>query len=197
MTGLILMAAGASSRMGRSKLELQIEETTLLEHAVRQSFQSAVNTITIVSGAFALPTSLEKVYSPKVQIINNTRWSTGIGSSIKAGLESQIKRTPDAEAVIFIVADQPFLSAAHVNRLIENFNATDRIIASSYSDTIGVPALFPKRYFEAIGNLPDNAGAKSLFIKHQEDLITLPFDKGEIDLDTPENYQRFIDSLKK
>jgi molybdenum cofactor cytidylyltransferase len=64
------------------------------------------------------------------------------------------------------------------------------IVASSYANTLGVPALFDRSFFDALLALPNDSGAKSLIEAHRDDTASIEFDEGAIDIDTPEDFER-------
>lgn len=192
---IILLAAGSSSRMGQSKQLLLVDTDPLLLRSVKTAVNSSANNVIVVLGAEA-----EKhksiIENQPVQIVNNNHWQTGMGSSIKGGLNHLLKLKPNTSAVIISVCDQPLLHADHFNELIETYNRSKKnIIASYYSNSPGVPALFDKKLFNELLQIPDDQGAKKLFHKHQESLLTIDFPDGKIDLDTWEEYQNFKNQL--
>ena len=97
-------------------------------------------------------------------------------------LESQ---TPALDAVILLVCDQPFITAQLIDQLIDTHQATDKaIVATAYANTIGVPALFSRSLFPSLRALT-KAGAKSVISRYRDQTVSVPFPKGEIDIDTP------------
>jgi len=186
--GLIVLAAGASARLGRPKQLLPIAGCSLLRHAARTALSSICRPVVVVLGAQAR--LLEKeLHDLPVAAIRNPLWETGIGSSICAGLRT----LPASEllAVIFMVCDQPMVSPELLNRLAAvHQNAAKGIVASEYSGTMGVPALFGRKYFAELAALPPGGGAKSLMVKHQDDLQAVPFPEGALDVDTTEDALR-------
>ena len=87
-----------------------------------------------------------------------------------------------------MVCDQPHLKVSVLNKLIKKAQEKpDHIIASSYADTIGTPAIFGNIFFESIREISDDQGARSLFGKFSDQIIKVPFPKGDFDLDTPED----------
>ena len=64
------------------------------------------------------------------------------------------------------------------------------IIASSYANTLGVPALFERSYFEALLALPDDSGAKKLIEEQADDVASIAFEDGVVDIDSPEDFER-------
>ena len=127
------------------------------------------------------------------EIIVNEDWQLGMGSSLKKGLEELLLIAPKLEAVLVMVCDQPLLTTEHLNQIIKKFEHTkSHIVASYYSGSAGVPALFDKSLFEKLLNVEDQAGAKKIILQHKEVVQTIDFAQGAIDLDTLDDYQTFI-----
>jgi molybdenum cofactor cytidylyltransferase len=189
--GIILLAAGSSSRMGQSKQLLELNGEPLLRNAVNVALASDVKKVVVVLGAF------EKEHKKIIQdlpvnIIHNPRWETGMGSSLKAGLNYLIHVDPKLSGTVILVCDQPLLQAGHIKSLIETNQKTKKaIVASRYAQTLGVPAFFEKKYFSELLSLGDPQGAKKVIQQHPEDVSPMDFPEGKIDLDTPEDYQGF------
>jgi molybdenum cofactor cytidylyltransferase len=126
-----------------------------------------------------------------VQSIVNERWAEGLGSSIRAGLEAleRCDREGAAEAVVLMLCDQPFVTAAVINALVTAYRSSGKgIIASEYGGTTGVPALFRRDYFGELAALSGTAGAKQIVAAHASEVVRVPFPQGTIDIDTPEDY---------
>jgi molybdenum cofactor cytidylyltransferase len=192
---LILLAAGSSSRMGQPKQQLLIEGKSLLIHSVEIAIKSDVAKVVVVLG------SDEEIHRKtlnnfSVEVALNSRWQTGMGSSLKEGLKHVLTNNPKTDAVIVMVCDQPLLTSGHLNSLIEKYRKTNALlVASTYSNTNGVPALFNHQLFGEILNLNDEHGAKKIIQKHQADTVDFP--EGAIDLDTQEDYKTFLQQRSK
>jgi molybdenum cofactor cytidylyltransferase len=89
-----------------------------------------------------------------------------------------------------MLCDQPALTSAHLDRLIDSFLAGAEIIASEYAGSLGVPALFSRSFFTELAALDPAQGAKPLLVKHANCVVAIPFPAGEIDIDTSEDYER-------
>ncbi|HAX79540.1 MAG TPA: 4-diphosphocytidyl-2C-methyl-D-erythritol synthase [Cyanobacteria bacterium UBA11372] len=186
----IILAAGASTRMGTPKQLLPYRGTTLLRHVVEQAIASVCQPIIVVLGANA-----EKIYPSlnqlPIQIVENLNWNQGIGTSIKTGIESLSHLHEKIEAIILTLGDQPFISTQIINRLVEAYHTTGQpIIASEYAETCGVPALFDRTIFAELITLKQTEGAKKIIKKHHHQTFSLPFPQGAIDIDTPQDYQQ-------
>jgi len=189
---LILLAAGASSRMGQSKQLLEIQGEPLLLHSTKVALACGAKNVIVILGANEEP-HRAIIRELPVTVIPNHYWKSGMGSSIKAGLNYLIRDSSDTEAVIIMVCDQPALTAQHLQKLIQKFKDTrSPIIASSYSGTAGVPALFSRSFFSNILMLRDEQGAKKIIQQFPEQVKTVDFPEGLFDLDTAEDYQNYL-----
>jgi molybdenum cofactor cytidylyltransferase len=195
--GLMVLAAGASTRMKTPKQLLPIGKHRLLRHSVLTAIASNCPLIVVVLGANAAKIRLEIDDLP-VHIVENLEWQAGMGTSITAGLKSLLELEPTLKAAIVLLCDQPFVSMSLINQLIATYHSTTgSIIASAYAQMLGVPALFSDRHFPELLTLDANAGAKQLIQQHLDQVYSIPFPEGAIDLDTPHEYRSFLIELGK
>ncbi|HLP35789.1 nucleotidyltransferase family protein [Lacibacter sp.] len=188
-TGLILLAAGASSRLGSPKQLLDFAGSKLLQHAIDTALASNAIHLVVVLGANA-DIIKQGLKNTTAEMIVNDEWKEGMASSIRFGLQTLVKLNPDVEAVVLMVADQPFVTADLLNELMELSKKEQRsIVASKYGTTFGTPVLFTKRFFQELLGLTGDVGAKSLVRKYLDEAAFIPFPKGEIDIDTVEDYE--------
>ena len=188
---IILLAAGSSSRMGQSKQLLKIRNQSLLVHSINVALASGLRTI-VVLGAHEQE-HRTAIQSLPVDIVLNDGWMNGMGGSLKAGLKYLLLKAPLTEAVVVMVCDQPLLTAEHLEKIkLAHQTSGMQIVASYYSGTAGVPALFHKSFFSEIMALPDDLGAKKIIQQHSNDILTIDFPEGAVDLDTPDDYEHFI-----
>lgn len=131
-----------------------------LRYMVEVVLASRCSSVIVVLGAHVDRTRLE-IRDLPVQTVENLQWATGMGSSIQAGVQ-QITAQP-LDAIIVMLCDQPLVTSANLNQLIESYQVTQRsVIASAYTDTLGVPALFSHQLFPDLLRLNPNEGAKHL-----------------------------------
>ena len=188
---IILLAAGSSSRMGQSKQLLKIRNQSLLVHSINVALASGLRTI-VVLGAHEQE-HRTAIQSLPVDIVLNDGWMNGMGGSLKAGLKYLLLKAPLTEAVIVMVCDQPLLTTEHLEKIKARYQTSGKlIVASYYSGTTGVPALFHKSFFSEIMALSSNQGAKKIIQQHPYDILTIDFPEGAVDLDTPDDYEHFI-----
>lgn len=191
----IILAAGASTRMGRPKQLLAYDGKNLLQHIIAVSEQLQNRPIVVVLGAYAekiLPT----LTGLPVSIVQNDSWSTGMGSSIKAGTKHLLSMFPNIQAVLILLVDQPFVDLFFLQQLVHLYHtANASIICSAYNDQLGVPAIFDHTLFESLLHLNEAVGARKLIRSYQGKVVSVPFEHGAFDLDTEADWQRFLDGL--
>lgn len=188
--GLMILAAGASTRMGTPKQLLAYRGCTLIRYMAEVAIASVCQPIAIVLGANAERIKPEISQLP-IQIGENQEWAEGMSASIRVGLEALLAMNPNLDAVAIALCDQPFVSPQTLNQLVEAYHLTGKpIIASEYAGTLGVPALFNRTLFSELMALKSTEGAKKLINKHIHRVFSIPFLEGAIDIDTPKDYDQ-------
>jgi molybdenum cofactor cytidylyltransferase len=189
---ILLLAAGSSSRLGQSKQLLSVKGEPLLLKSVNAAIQADAKKVIVVLGANE-EEHRKVIDQLPIEIIYNPTWQKGMGNSVKAGLAYLLKVDPTTEAVITMVCDQPLVNASHLKKMMARFKETKSpIVASFYSDSAGVPALFDKSLFEKIASIGDEHGAKKFIHQTSENVSLVDFPEGAIDLDTQEDIKRFL-----
>ncbi|HOX81716.1 MAG TPA: nucleotidyltransferase family protein [Chryseolinea sp.] len=190
--GVILLAAGSSSRMGQSKQLLSVGNESMLVKMVKVSLRAGASPLIVVLGA-GEQEHRDVIEDFPVEIVSNQQWSSGMGSSLKCGLNHLAKKFDYVDAAIVLVCDQPHVSSQYIQSIIERYEISRRsIVASYYAGASGVPVLFDKSMFPEILNLQDDEGAKKLITQHPRLLELVDFPEGSIDLDTPTDYEQFM-----
>ena len=188
--GIVILAAGASTRMGTSKQLLLYQGRSLLCRIVETALASVCQPTIVVLGASAEQLQQEIKHLP-VQVVENLQWAEGMSSSIFTGINVLNAESVKVSAVVLLLCDQPLVCVQVINQLVETHYSTGKpIIASEYSATLGVPALFSHTFFPELMTLKGGEGAKQLLKNHSEDVYSLPFPDGVIDIDTPEDYEQ-------
>ncbi|MFV5684221.1 nucleotidyltransferase family protein [Flavobacterium sp. GB2R13] len=193
--GIIILAAGNSSRLGKPKQLLQYNGNTLLRETLLQANLLHNTFVLVVTGAYkvVIEKNLDLL---EVQVVHNPNWEMGMASSISVGLDRLCMLKPNLNFCIFAVCDQPYVTAGVFEDLIEQHNKTGKgIVASEYADTLGTPVLFSSRYFNELLNLKGNEGAKKMLQYYKEDVASVIFEKGAIDIDTLDDYNNLINQI--
>lgn len=182
----IILAAGASRRLGRSKQLLTLEGETLLHRTARIAWESGLRPVRVVLGADA-EIHREALAGLDIHVIQNPEWEEGMGSSLRAGVA---ELPPEVEAALLLVCDQPALDGALLGRILAAHEATpERVVAAHYAGICGIPALFPRSFFPKLGVMCGDKGARSLL--REGEAVEVAFPGGELDLDVPADLERF------
>jgi CTP:molybdopterin cytidylyltransferase MocA len=187
--GIILLAAGGSSRMGHPKQLLPFGPTTLLRHACQTALETSFRPVVVVLGAEAEKCAAE-ISGLSLTCAINPQWEEGMGGSIRIGIETLEHISPAAERALILLHDQPLISATHLLDLAKLCRPPDSLIAASaYDETCGVPAVFDRSLFPELKALPATEGARKVIMRHRDRVTTLPLPEAASDVDTPEDYQ--------
>ena len=188
--GAVVLAAGSSSRMGSPKQILQYRGESLLRRAALAALGAGLRPVVVVTGANA-ELSRGELEGLDVREVLNTRWETGMASSIRAGVEGLVGANPNAPAAVLMLCDQPHLTSEIISGLVKAHGATGSpVVASEYGGGFGVPALFDRTLFAELARLEGAAGAKLVIKRHASEAHFIPFPGGEVDVDTPDDFSR-------
>ena len=192
-TGIIILAAGSSARLGKPKQLLSYNGQSLLAHIV-ESALAIPNSVTYVITGFEREQMEKELKGFRVMLHHNDLWEEGMASSIRKGIQELVNTNPVVEACILAVCDQPFVGSSTFEGLIRIFRETKKgIVASSYEGTAGTPVLFSRSYFSDLQQLQGQEGAKKLLQLYAHDLSTMSFPDGKIDIDTVADYEQLIE----
>ncbi|MBU3821666.1 nucleotidyltransferase family protein [Flavobacteriaceae bacterium XHP0103] len=195
---VVVLAAGASSRMGEPKQLLNWGQTTLLGHAINMVKSIYPQETILVLGAnFELIS--KEIKDKTITILNNTDWQHGLGTSIAFAVQHLQNSNSKVSGVLFVLCDQPFITGDYLKQMISKFNQnTHQIIATAYvNGKQGVPVLFDACYFKDLTQLHDDFGAKALLKKHESKTVVLKPPTENVDLDTKEDYTNLYQSKFK
>ncbi len=187
-TALMILAAGASRRLGRPKQQLLFHNQTLLDRIIGTAMALNAGPVIVVLGEEAdrlLPENIITVY--------NTEWTEGMASSIRCGIKTLQNDLPFIETVIIMVCDQPYVSTDLLQEMIDHYKESKKpVIACAYADAMGTPVLFHKEIFPELMELRGDKGARVLINKESHRVGLVNFPQGNIDIDTKEDYERLI-----
>lgn len=168
----VVLAGGASRRLGRPKQNVVIQGETLLERTVRVARAATLSPIVV-----ATRSSLDLAPRLPDHVVTavNAEADEGIASSIRCGVAVAAEHR--VTGAVLLACDQPALSAEHLTKLIED---PFRLTASSYSDCLGIPAYFPLRFFPSLLSLRGETGARPML----KDAYAIFAPELELDIDT-------------
>jgi molybdenum cofactor cytidylyltransferase len=189
---LLILAAGSSSRMGKSKQLLLLEGEPLLKRSVRAAMSSQAHSVTVALGDRA-DAHAGILRDLPIHVLVNQDWEKGMGSTLKGGLLEIVRTDPSTDALLVMVCDQPEVTSKHLDSLIHQYHSGSKpIVASTYKNVQGVPAIFDRSLFEELLRVKDTEGAKAVIAAQSESVLSVPMPGGEIDLDTPEDYNAYV-----
>jgi molybdenum cofactor cytidylyltransferase len=164
----IILAAGSSSRMGSQKQLLRLGPKTLLEHTLESVRASQVREIVVVLGSAAEAIRPHIPADANVRVVVNDGFKAGMGSSLQRGLA---ELSPQAGATLVVLADQPLVKPATLNRLIaEYLEHKPQILIPLYRGFRGNPVLLDRSVFPEIAALEGDTGCRAIFGDHLENI---------------------------
>ncbi|HSJ68719.1 MAG TPA: nucleotidyltransferase family protein [Anditalea sp.] len=191
-TAIIILAAGNSSRLGYPKQLLEYEGRSLLQISIDAADLCEADSKILVLGANH-EDIVNTIDLKSVKLTVNQEWGLGMSKSLEVALRQLLNQDPALDQVLVLLCDQPYVTSSLLNAMIATQATTGKgIVACKYQETLGVPVLFEKKYFNELLDLSGNMGAKKLVYKHNDDLSTVFFPEGKIDIDTKEDYDRLL-----
>ena len=183
-----MLAAGASRRLPGPKQLLRYDGVTLLRRAAETAVAAACGPVVVVLGAAASQLRPE-LAGLDVRVVENRRAAEGLSTSVRAGLDA-LSEAADLDAALYMVCDQPLLTAAILKRIVAAFAGglpRPAAVACQYGGTVGVPALFSRALFGELRALEGDEGAKRVLQGHLDVIARVPFEPASLDIDTSED----------
>ena len=180
----VVLAAGASTRMGRQKLLLPLGGEPLVRRTVRAVCDAGFDDVLVVVG-FEGEKVQQALAGLPVRFAVNPHYATGMGSSFRTAVE----HLADADAAMFVLADQPFVTSAEYRAVLDAWRQHGSpIVSVRFGEVTAPPHLFTRAFFPELAELVH--GARSVLERHRDvtRVLTLPADRLQ-DLDTPEDYE--------
>ncbi|VEN73671.1 putative MobA-related glycosyltransferase [Candidatus Desulfarcum epimagneticum] len=197
-TAGIILAAGMSKRFGSPKQLARIQGERMINRVIDACLDSNLDPVVAVLGArfdAVLAAIGERVRSPRLAVARNFAYRQGLSASLRAGLGALKSPGP----VMFVHGDQPFVSAAVINEMLEKFNASDKQICfPALGGKQKTPTLFSETFFFDLLGVTGDAGAREIIRQNLSEALVLemkaplPF----FDIDTPEDLERVRSYLK-
>jgi CTP:molybdopterin cytidylyltransferase MocA len=174
----VILAAGASTRLGESKQLAMLAGETLLERAVRVAREAGLSPVVAVVRDAALISPLQ---AHGAQVLLNRKFHEGMSTSIHAG--ASWVEGMKANGVVLMTCDQPAVTAQHLRELCAD---PDSIAGSGYAGKIGIPAYFPSSQFGELMKLSGDAGARELLRRAR----AVSNESLALDIDTEDDLKR-------
>jgi molybdenum cofactor cytidylyltransferase len=191
---IVVLAAGASSRLGQPKQLVKLGGRPALHIVVSNAVAVAGQSVTVVLGAHAQDLTRLLAHSP-ASVIVNRHWEEGMASSLRYGLAAL---PSTAAAVLIMLGDQVAVTPDDLKRLVNAWRGHDTVIAASvYQGRFGVPAIFPQWCFTELRELRGDRGARVILERHAHRLAHVQMSNAAIDLDTPQDLAALTEQFKK
>jgi molybdenum cofactor cytidylyltransferase len=180
----VVLAAGRSSRFGSTKQLAVVDGEPLVRRAIRLAETVCGDRSVLVVGS-DWKRVLAACGPQRGFFVLNDKHESGIASSIACGVRSVLQTT---DAILLLLADQPLITADHLNLLIREWQRTpDDILISEYSGVQGPPVIFPAQCFDSLMKLEGDQGARSLLCHVKGPVRGIALDEAAVDIDTPED----------
>jgi len=193
----VILAAGGSRRLGSPKPLLPLGDQTLLAQTLQVvSATKNISKVFVVLGAHHDQTRAA-VHPQQAEVVLNPDWPRGLSSSLQAGLAAALAWKPDLDSVLFTLVDQPYLSTAALNQIVDRALQSPpetQLVAARYENHPGAPCWARAALFKEITHLSGDQGLRPLFARlTPRELLQVPLPELATDIDTPEDYQKFLD----
>lgn len=193
---VVVLAAGNAKRLGQSKQLLPWGNSTLLEKVVKNVLAVNAHKFFVVLGAYSNEI-IEKINLSETTVLINDNWQQGLGSSIAFAITAIDNKYSDVNAVLFVLADQPFISSIHLNAMIKlHLIEKESIIITKKEDYMGVPVLFPRKFFTELMSLSNDEGAKQIINRNKNGVKEVICQDDTADIDTFEAYEALLKIFK-
>jgi len=185
--GAVVLAAGASSRMGGGKLLTELDRKPMVRGVVDAALGSRASPVVVVTGNKG-DAVREALAGCDVKVVDNPGFSSGLSSSLKLGITTL---RADCDGAVIVLGDMPAVTSALIDRLVEAFNPAEgrAICVATHGGKRGNPVLFARRFFEEIESIEGDVGARGLIGAYPELVCEVEADSDAplIDIDTPED----------
>jgi len=181
--GVVVLAAGASTRLGRAKQFVLHRGEMLVRRAARLALATQPHDAVVVVG-FDADSVFREVDALALRRIDCMDWRLGLGASLRAGVDAL---SAHCNGVLVVLCDQPALDAAHLLALCAAwYGAPDRGVASHYANRLGVPVLLPRAWFAAVDAASDH-GMRDLLAQHAGQIDAISNEDLAVDIDRPDD----------
>lgn len=162
---------------------------TLLDRACSTALAVRCKPVMRVLGGHAAEI-LRRPFPKGVSGVLHANWQEGMGSSLALAARI-IAQAPWIDAAFILLPDQPLVTAALLDSMLRQLRDPISIVLCDHGEATGPPALFHRKHFAALASLQGDQGAKAVAAKHPDEVATVAFPDGALDIDTPEAWERF------
>ena len=183
----IVLAAGASTRLGRNKLFVELEGESLLRRAVRQVSNAGLDPVVVVLGHEA-DRAREELVGLQIEPVLNADYLQGVNSSLRAGITA----VSQATAAVVVLADMPFVTTAMITTLVDRYRTSSApLVISDYGGVNAPPMLYDRSLFSELLSMQGEGCGKQVVKRHRDEALAVLWPEEALtDLDVPEDYDR-------
>lgn len=188
---VVILAAGESKRLGQAKQFLKFKGTSFIRNIVDQCRQLDVYDTLMITGS--LHSQLQEEFKDdELRLYYNKDYKEGMHSSLIKGIELVSIRN-EIDACLIVLCDQPLVDVSHYQVMIQEAKKRDQqIIATSYADNFGAPAIFKKSLFKTFGKIKKGSGAKLIIEENRDIAHFIKCEAAGFDVDTLDDYQQLL-----
>ena len=194
---LLLLAAGASKRMGSPKQLLEWGNETLIEYQIKTLLDTD-HPLSVVLGANSEEIN-SVINSLPIEIYKNEDWEQGMGGSIAFGVRQLLEIDSTIDGILISLIDQPLLTKVHFKKMLDLYRKGKGQIIVSHSKNgwLGAPVIFDKKYFDELLKLEGDEGAKLITSKYKNSVQLIDGDEILKDMDTPKVYNELLNIFNR
>lgn len=184
----VVLAAGQATRMGEQKLLLPVGERPMVRHVVEAALGSRAARTIVVVGHEA-DAVLEALDGAPVVVVTNADYADGMSTSLQAGLRASAGR---CEAAIFMLGDQPYVTSALLDEMIERFASTGAaVVRPAVCGQPANPVLMGAELFAEILEQRGDVGGREIVERHSDEVSLISVDDPRVclDIDSPQDYE--------
>ena len=178
----VILAAGASTRLGFNKLTVVVDGESVIRRSVKPFLIEEIHKVLVITGHNS-PDVTKELEGLRVDVIHNPHYKQGMSTSVKAAMPS----LGDADALLFHLGDKPFVTARSIKAILTEYGESRaRIVAPFHNGKMGHPVLIDANMLRAeSGTLRGDSGLREVIEKYRRDVVFIDGDEGNLwDIDT-------------
>jgi molybdenum cofactor cytidylyltransferase len=183
----VVLAAGASTRLGVPKQLIEFRGEPLVRRAARAAGEAGASPVIVVLGADAASVAQAVGGLASTATVTNEQWHEGLASSLATGIREAQRLDAECDGALLTTSDQPLVDGPALRQLLDAFGDGARLVAAEYSGTIGVPAVIGREHFDALLALEGDAGAGRWLRGKGDAVHRIPLLEAAMDIDIAED----------
>ncbi|SHJ04122.1 molybdenum cofactor cytidylyltransferase [Dethiosulfatibacter aminovorans DSM 17477] len=188
----IILASGFSRRFASDKLTYRVLGMPLVEHVVKNCLDSKLDEVIVVYRKIQINEYLKNY---NIKCIKNENAEEGMSASLRLGIENT---DPKSDGYMILMGDQILFDSNDINRMIEEYEIHEKIIAATYKGKRRTPVIFPSSYYDRLMKIKGDEGGRSILKDSGNDTIYIEYDSiKSIDIDRMEDVDKVLEYLEE